>query len=362
MFRFVDVLASLRNSGEIVRHLDEYFATMRNGFAPLLQTGVRAAKVVPWFSSWFLRWNVSGMARQFISGRNPADALKTLRKGRKHRIGFTVDLLGEAVVSEQEAYEYGVRCLELLEGLAAQTRGWTDPLGEDAELFPVVNLSVKISALYSQMNPADPEDAIEHLSSEAAADPAPREGTRRVRQFRHGELRAQELHARSLQSALHRAAFQGLAARRHCHPGISPRRRTRPARPDRMGAEARHALHRAPGERRVLGLRKDQSRTERLALSRLATEAGERCELRGLHARAPGKRRHRHLRVRLAQRPQHRPRAGTRGADGDRQEPVRISTPLRNGRADQARARRDGLPGARILSRGRTASRDGLSR
>lgn len=132
MFRFVDVLASLRNSGEIVRHLDEYFANMRNSFAPLLQTGVRAAKIVPWFSSWFLLWNVSGMARQFISGRNPEDAMKTLRKGRKNRIGFTVDLLGEAVVSEQEAHEYCARCLELLEGLAAQTRGWSDPLGKNA--------------------------------------------------------------------------------------------------------------------------------------------------------------------------------------------------------------------------------------
>src|SRR3954447_3817933 len=164
MFRFVDVLASLRQSREIVRHLDEYFRDMRNGFAPLLQTGVRAAKIVPWFSSWFLRWNVSGMARQFISGRNPDDAMKTLRKARKNRIGFTVDLLGEAVVSEQEADEYGIRCLQLLEGLAAQTRGWTDPLGQNTELFPVVNLSVKISALYSQMNPADPEDAIVHLA------------------------------------------------------------------------------------------------------------------------------------------------------------------------------------------------------
>ncbi len=164
MFRFVDVLASLRDSHEIVRHLDEYFRDMRNGFAPLLQTGVKVAKIAPWFSSWFLRWNVSGMARQFISGRNPDDAMKTLRKGRKNRIGFTVDLLGEAVVSEEEAEEYGVRCLQLLNGLAAQTQGWTDPLGQNAALFPVVNLSIKISALYSQMNPADPEDAIAHLA------------------------------------------------------------------------------------------------------------------------------------------------------------------------------------------------------
>ena len=163
MFRFVDVLASLRRSGDIVQHLDEYFAEIRNGFAPLLHTGVRVAKIVPWISGRVLRWNVSGMARQFIAGKNPDDVMKALRKRRRQRIGFTVDLLGEAVVSEAEADEYAARCFDLLEGLAAQTKDWRDPLGESAELFPVVNLSVKISALYSQMNPADPEDAIAHL-------------------------------------------------------------------------------------------------------------------------------------------------------------------------------------------------------
>ena len=164
LFRFVDVLASLRRSGDIVQHLDEYFADMRNGFAPLVRTGVRAARIVPWISGQLLRWNVSGMARQFIAGKNPDDVMKTLRKRRDQRIGFTVDLLGEAVVSETEAGEYAARCLELLEHLARETQGWTDPLGDGAELFPVVNLSVKISALYSQMNPADPADAIAHLA------------------------------------------------------------------------------------------------------------------------------------------------------------------------------------------------------
>jgi RHH-type proline utilization regulon transcriptional repressor/proline dehydrogenase/delta 1-pyrroline-5-carboxylate dehydrogenase len=164
MFRFVDVLASLNRGGEIVRHLDEYFADMRNGFAPLVQTGVTVAKLAPWISGQFLRWNVSGMARQFIAGKNPQDVMKTLRRRRRQRIGFTVDLLGEAVVSEKEATEYTARCFDLLEGLAAETRGWTDPLGENSELFPVVNVSVKISALYSQMNPADPADAIVHLA------------------------------------------------------------------------------------------------------------------------------------------------------------------------------------------------------
>src|SRR5213082_1754073 len=164
LFRFVDVLASLRSSRDIVQHLDEYFASMRNGSVPFLQTGLRAARILPALTAPILRWNVSGMARQFIAGRNPDDVMKMLRKRRKERIGFTVDLLGEAVVSEPEADEYAARCFHLLEGLAEQTRGWTDPLGDGAELFPVVNVSVKISALYSQMNPADPAEAIAHLA------------------------------------------------------------------------------------------------------------------------------------------------------------------------------------------------------
>jgi len=104
------------------------------------------------------------MAHQFIAGENPRDLMKTLRKRRAQKIGFTVDLLGEAVVSEREADEYAARCLELLEILARETQGWTDPLGKNSGLFPVVNLSVKISALYSQINPADPTDAIAHLA------------------------------------------------------------------------------------------------------------------------------------------------------------------------------------------------------
>ena len=72
MFRFVDVLASLHRGSDIVQHLDEYFEDMRNGFAPMVQTGVRLAKIAPLISGQFLRWNVSGMARQFIAGKNSA--------------------------------------------------------------------------------------------------------------------------------------------------------------------------------------------------------------------------------------------------------------------------------------------------
>ena len=166
LFRFVDVLPSLRTSGEVIEHLQEYFAEAHDSrkVSEFLRAGIRLARIVPRLSGPILRWNVSEMARQFIAGRNSNDVLQILRKRRTQKIGFTVDLLGEAVVSETEADDYAARYLDLLEGLARETRNWTDPLGKNSELFPVVNVSVKISALYSQISPEDPADAIAHLA------------------------------------------------------------------------------------------------------------------------------------------------------------------------------------------------------
>src|SRR5919201_3094983 len=76
LFRFVDVLPSLRNSREIVEHLNEYFSD--NGFGPFVDAGVRLARIAPWISGRMFHWNVSGMARQFIAGKNPDDVIPTL--------------------------------------------------------------------------------------------------------------------------------------------------------------------------------------------------------------------------------------------------------------------------------------------
>src|SRR5438034_648052 len=165
LFRFVAVLPSLRRPSEIIQHLEEYFSDGNDGFSPLTGMGVRVARLVPWISAPVLRWNVSEMARQFIAGRNAHDVIATLRKRRIQKIGFTVDVLGEAVVSEAEADEYAALYGDLLEKLARETSDWTDQLGKNAELFPVVNMSVKISALYSQMSPAAPADAIANLGT-----------------------------------------------------------------------------------------------------------------------------------------------------------------------------------------------------
>src|SRR2546430_9272560 len=62
MFRFVEVLPSLRKSGDVVQHLEEYFAGMRNVFAPVLRTDVRVARVLPSISAFILHRTISGMA------------------------------------------------------------------------------------------------------------------------------------------------------------------------------------------------------------------------------------------------------------------------------------------------------------
>src|SRR5437899_5220414 len=118
LFRFVAVLPSLRRSSEIIQHLQEYFSDSDDGFRPLVRTGVRLARLVPWISAPLLRWNVSETARQFIAGRNPDEVVATLRKRPAQKIGFTVAVLGEAVVSQADADEYAPRYADFPEELA----------------------------------------------------------------------------------------------------------------------------------------------------------------------------------------------------------------------------------------------------
>ena len=284
LFRFVDVLPSLRRSSEIVEHLDEYFSD--DGFGPLVGVGVRLARIVPWVSGRILRWNVSGMARQFIAGRNPDDVMATLRKRHAQKIGFTVDLLGEGVVSEAQADEYAARYLDLLEKLARETKSWSDPLGKNSELFPVVNLSVKISALYSQISPADPADAIAHLA------PKLRPLLRRAREFGAFINFDMESYAhKNITLELFKTIFTEEEFRDWPHAGIVIQAYLRDSEADlrdliEWGRARGHAVRSPPGERRILGLRNNEITPERITFSGLSSEARERREFRGAHARA----------------------------------------------------------------------------
>jgi RHH-type transcriptional regulator, proline utilization regulon repressor / proline dehydrogenase / delta 1-pyrroline-5-carboxylate dehydrogenase len=168
LFRFVDVLPTLNSSGEIARHAQEYLGGVNGGLPALVRWGVRVSPRMPWLAAFAARQGVAQMGRTFILARNGVEAVPILRKMRRQPLAFTMDILGETAVSEVEAGQYQARYLELIEGLAREAGNWPtveqidcDDQGE----IPRVNISVKLSALYSQIHPADPETAIQRISA-----------------------------------------------------------------------------------------------------------------------------------------------------------------------------------------------------
>jgi len=162
LFRFVDVLPYLNTSESLTKHIQEYFGGEDQDIPPVLKWG---AKSTGWgkglagkLLARSIRFNIESMAKQFIIGENIKQALKTLHKMRKDNFAFTVDILGEATVSEDEGTQYQQSYLELLNGLGKDTDKWK-PLdgadGPDWGFAPKINISIKPSALYSQARPSD---------------------------------------------------------------------------------------------------------------------------------------------------------------------------------------------------------------
>ena len=172
LFRLVDVLPALRSPEEVSAHMREYLGDGPTAQVPfLLKFGSRAAGISPWLTALAARKGVEQMSRQFILAENPEAALPKLRDLRKAGIGFTADLLGEAVVSEREAEQFLRRYYQLLDVLSAEAAQWPKvPQIDQGAHGPVprVNVSVKISAMYSQIRPVDPEGALAILERRLA--------------------------------------------------------------------------------------------------------------------------------------------------------------------------------------------------
>jgi proline dehydrogenase len=103
---------------------------------------------------------VKHMAHRFIVGRDPAAALPVLRGLWDHGVASTVDLLGEATVTQAEADRYAERCADALRELASAARRWpARPVLEQDSIGPLprANVSVKVSALTPLLHPDAPE-------------------------------------------------------------------------------------------------------------------------------------------------------------------------------------------------------------
>lgn len=162
LFRFIDVLPSLQTDAQFVRILKEYFQDLPSLPGPLqwllhrFSNNSLTAKV----GTRILRRQFLKMAYTFMAGETVSHAVPTLTHLWHAGSACSLDLLGESTVSEEEADHYHTRCLQALTQLHEVIPRWNhQPLLETDHLgsLPRINLSIKLSALYSQLDPINPE-------------------------------------------------------------------------------------------------------------------------------------------------------------------------------------------------------------
>jgi RHH-type proline utilization regulon transcriptional repressor/proline dehydrogenase/delta 1-pyrroline-5-carboxylate dehydrogenase len=161
LFRFVDVVPACRSLDDLARHLTGFLQELPDA-PPPINAAMRIAHTKTGRAALgaAAAGGVKHMAHRFIVGETPAAALSVLRALWEHGVASSVDLLGEATVTEAEADRYAARCTAALEELAGAARRWpARPLLErDSHgSLPRANVSVKVSALTPLLRPDAPE-------------------------------------------------------------------------------------------------------------------------------------------------------------------------------------------------------------
>ncbi|MDE5093009.1 MAG: L-glutamate gamma-semialdehyde dehydrogenase [Trichodesmium sp. St11_bin5] len=170
LFRFIDCLPALRSKPEIAAHLQEYLTTQEVELPETLKKLLNFANpdsVPGQLAATTVAPAVETLAHKYIAGENVKQIIKTLEKLRKDKMCFTVDLLGEAVITETEAQLYLDRYLELMTQLSQAANSWSSiPQIDEAEgeKLPRVQVSVKLTAFYSQFDPLDVKGSQERVS------------------------------------------------------------------------------------------------------------------------------------------------------------------------------------------------------
>lgn len=161
LFHFIDCLPALRSKPEIAAHLQEYLTTEDVELPDLLKKLLNFANpdsVPGQLAATTVAPAVETLAQKYIAGANIPNIIKTLERLRKDKLAFTVDLLGEAVITETEAESYLNSYIELMENLSEAAKKWqTIPQIDEADgqAIPKVQVSVKLTAFYSQFDPLD---------------------------------------------------------------------------------------------------------------------------------------------------------------------------------------------------------------
>ncbi len=163
LFHFIDTLPALQSNAEIAHHLQQYLGdesvelpSALKGLLNFSDPNSPPAQL----AAVTIKKAVETLAFKYISGETIPQVIKTVEKLRKEKMGFTIDLLGEAVITESEAKAYLDSYLDLMEKLATESKKWSnveqiDQAGDES--LSKVQVSVKLTAFYSQFDPIDPE-------------------------------------------------------------------------------------------------------------------------------------------------------------------------------------------------------------
>jgi len=161
LFRFVDVVPACRSLEDLARHLSAFLREVDER-PPSLDAAIRMADSKAGARALGLAATagVRHMAHRFIVGETPHDALRLLADLWQRGVATSVDLLGEATITVEEADRYADRCRAALVALHEESAGWPQRPALESDsvgAIPRANLSVKVSALTPLLRPEAPE-------------------------------------------------------------------------------------------------------------------------------------------------------------------------------------------------------------
>ena len=234
---------------------------------------------------------------------------------RNRRLAFTIDLLGEATITEAEADHVQKQYLDLLAGLTREVNAWPEVPADRPRRPRADPARQRVGQAVGAVQPVRPDRPGRHQpggARTAAADPA--RWPSRPGAFVNFDMEQYASRTRRSASSARSSTepeFRDWPRRRHRHPGVPARHRGRPAAAARLGEErARHAGLGAAGEGGVLGLRDGHRGPERLAGAGVHEEVAVRRQLREADRVPAGELRVAAAGVRQPQHPQPRARDG----------------------------------------------------
>ena len=152
MFRFVDVLPVLTRDNEVVGYFKEYLSQKDGKLPSIFNFGVGIGSLAPFLMAKVIRKNITQIAKIFIAGEKMREILPQLTKSRLKKMTFSINLLSEETLNEKESLDYQNRCIDLIHQLSSASQSWNyDQQIDIDETCPKVNISVRLSAIYSQI-------------------------------------------------------------------------------------------------------------------------------------------------------------------------------------------------------------------